>query len=149
MKDYDYEEDRKHRPRKMTDERIEMICEALRKGNYGTTACRYAGISKATWHNWRKKGEEGVLGYQSFYELISQADAEGEYLHVENIDDVAMNGNWQANAWLLERKYPNRWARTERVNLDTQGNDFKLEIETKKSNYKMDDDEIELLKEDM
>lgn len=136
------------RKSKLTKERVDRICEALMKGAYVVTACKSVGITQNTFYKWKKLGEEGVEPYKSeFLDRIEEADALGELALLENLDDFSTS-NWQVNAWRLERKYPQRWARTERVDLSTQNNDFKIQIESKKSNHQMEDDEKKLLEED-
>lgn len=137
------------RKSKLTKERVDKICDALRKGNYVQTACQSVGISQTTYYKWKELGEQGVEPYKTeFLEPTQEAEALGELALQENIYDCANEGNWTASAWILERKYPNRWARTERVDLSTQNNDFKIQIESKKSNHQMEDDELELLKDE-
>lgn len=125
----------------------ETICEGLRKGNYVTTCCRAVGISQRTYYNWKKKGEEGEEPYATFLQKVDEAEAEGEMAMMEIIHDNAVSGNWLSSAWVLERKYPNRFGKRERMELQTD-NDFKLEITTAKSPYEMGLDEKKLLEED-
>lgn len=132
---------------KLTKEVCDIICEGLRKGNYITTCCRACGISVPTYYIWKKKGEEGIEPYATFLENVEEAEAEGEMIHVEIIHDTALSGNWLSSAWLLERKYPQRFGKREQMALQTD-NDFKLEISTAKSPYEMGIEEKRLLKED-
>ena len=132
---------------KLTKELCNRICDGLRKGNYVTTCCRANGISAATFYNWKRWGEEGKEPYATFLDKVEEAEAEGEMLHVEVIHDQSLSGNWLSSAWLLERKYPQRFGKREQMALQTD-NDFKLEISTAKSPYEMGLDEKKLLEED-
>ena len=132
---------------KLTKKVCDRICDGLRKGNYVTTCCRACGISTVTYYNWKKRGEEGEEPYVTFLERVEEAEAEGEMVHVEIIHDTAVSGNWLSSAWLLERKYPQRFGKREQMALQTD-NDFKLEISTAKSPYEMGLDEKKLLEED-
>ena len=67
----------------------------LSYGNAFETACRAVGLDAAT-----VKDDVRVL----------QARAHGEASLVATVRREA-EGNWQAAAWLLERGYPDRWAR--------------------------------------
>ena len=78
---------------------------------------------------------------------MDEAEAIGEMLHLEIIHDNALSGNWLSSAWLLERKYPQRFGKREQMALQTD-NDFKLEISTAKSPYEMGLEEKKLLEED-
>ena len=132
---------------KLNKKVCETICEGLRKGNYVSTCCRAVGINKSTYYNWKKKGEKGIEPYATFLKKVDEAEAEGEMAMMEIIHDNAVSGNWLSSAWVLERKYPNRFGKRERMELQTD-NDFKLEITTAKSPYEMGLDEKKLLEED-
>ena len=133
---------------KLTQELCDVICENLRRGNYLTTSCRASGISTSTYYSWKKKGEKGEEPYATFLRKTDEAEAEGEMACLEVIYNSAIeNGNWLSGAWILERKYPNRYGKRERVDLQTD-NDFKLEISTARSPYEMGADEKKLLKAD-
>ena len=134
-------------PKKLTKEVCEAICDGLRKGNYVTTCCRAVGISQPTFYLWKRKGEKGLEPYKTFLERVDEAEAVGEMLHLEIIHDNALSGNWLSSAWLLERKYPQRFGKREQMALQTD-NDFKLEISTAKSPYEMGLEEKRLLEED-
>lgn len=125
----------------------DIICEGLEKGNYIETCCRASGISRKTFHNWKKRGETGEEPFATFLRRTDEAEARGEMIHSEIIHDTAIGGNWLASAWLLERKYPQRFGKREQMALQTD-NDFKLEISTAKSPYEMGLEEKKLLEED-
>ena len=135
------------RPTKLNKDMCERICEGLRQGNYITTVCRANGISQRSFYAWKKKGEQGLEPYKTFLERVEEAEAEGEMLHVGIIHDTALTGNWLSSAWLLERKYPERFGKREKMALQTD-NDFKLEISTAKSPYELGEEEKKLLEED-
>ena len=133
---------------KLTKERCEKICDGVLKGNYITTVCRSVGITNATYHNWKKKGKEGIEPYKTFYEKVTECEAKAEMDILNVIYTNAIDqGNWLSSAWILERKYPQRFGKREQMALQTD-NDFKLEISTTKSPYEMGLEEKKLLKED-
>lgn len=126
----------------------DTICENLRRGNYITTACRASGISTGTYYNWKKRGKAGEEPYATFLKRTDEAEAEGELACMEVIFNSAVEqNNWLSSAWILERKYPQRFGKREQMALQTD-NDFKLEISTAKSPYEMGLEEKKLLKED-
>lgn len=55
------------------------------------------------------------ITYVYFHYVMTRAEAESEIKHVKNIDEHS-HKNWQASAWLLERKNPERWSL--RTNVD-------------------------------
>ena len=59
-----------------------------------------------------KKGESTSSGaYVEFLEAVKKAEAEAEALRVSRISKAGKEGNWQADAWYLERRYPDRWGK--------------------------------------
>ena len=53
----------------------------------------------------------GVRTFE-FCEVITRAIAQGEISSVERINN-AVADDWRAAAWMLERRYFNRWANTQ------------------------------------
>ena len=139
---------KKSRKSKLTRARCEKIVEGVLKGNYITTVCKSVGISTSTYNNWKKKGEQGIEPYATFYERVTEAEAQAEMDILDVIYTNAIDGgNWLSSAWILERKYPHRFGKREQMALQTD-NDFKLEISTAKSPYELGEEEKRLLKED-
>lgn len=140
------------RPTKLTPERQEKICENIRLGMIYKRAALAAGISPSTFYSWKARGEEETSSeYSEFLETLKKAEAEGEARHLTLIEDAAKGGGqstetrevfkkgelveritvskpitpqWQAAAWLLERRYPNRWARYSKIEV----HDWRTEI---------------------
>ena len=102
------------RKTKLTPELQEKVCAALRVGNYATVAIQYAGISEHTYYEWLVRGErEPGSIYGDFFRAVRKAEADAEVESVAIIE-AAGRDQWQARAWLLERKYPYKWGRFER-----------------------------------
>lgn len=110
---------------KLTPKVQEDIVTVLRAGNYFETASAYAGISKSTFYNWLKRGERELQRvekdaryrvrqeeeiYVDFVCAVKEAVAEAEVRDVLTIGK-ASDKNWQASAWRLERRYPEKWGR--------------------------------------
>lgn len=100
---------------KCSPETIKKIADAIAVGNYIEVASAMGGISKRTYHDWKAKGEEGIEPYTDFLAAIIEAEAEAEYRALTHIQLAADRGIWQAAAWYLERKHPERWARRDGV----------------------------------
>lgn len=109
--------------RKLSNELRDSLCEALRKGHYRETACALVGIHKDTFYEWIKKSENEERPdyeiYADFADAVKKAEAEAEDKALKVITD-ATPLNWQAGAWYLERKYPDRYGR--RVAVDANVN---------------------------
>ena len=135
-------------PQKLNRTICDKICEGVLKGNYITTVCRSVGINRRTYYEWKKKGEQGLEPYKQFYDRVTEAEAQAEMDILNVIYTSAVDqGNWLSSAWILERKYPNRFGKREQMALQTD-NDFKLEISTAKSPYELGEEEKKLLEED-
>ena len=91
------------------------ICETVAAGNYIKTAVAAAGVPRKTYDNWVVKAREQPDSvYAEFVDLLEQARAQAEAANVRIITTAAAK-TWQAAAWLLERQYPERWGRRDRV----------------------------------
>jgi transposase len=137
------------RPSKLSEALIKEICEYVRKGNYIETAAAAAGISKQTLYAWMKAGarEEDPLAVE-FLDAYKKADAEAEAANVQLIRTQARK-NWQAAAWFLERKHPDKWGRKDRLtaNVNHSGNVDKHEEIVVKQQIQADPETIELISE--
>lgn len=129
------------RPTKLTPELQARMLALLRAGNYVETAAAACGLAKKTFYNWLQKGARAKGGeYHEFAAAVEKAMGEAEARDLLTIDKAAQgydvtvvketvsNGvvidrevknsrrfDWQAAAWRLERKFPDRWGRRERV----------------------------------
>lgn len=126
------------RPSKFTNEIKDNICEYIAQGNYLDTACRLAGVDYSTFRGWMVKGEhEGKGEYFEFLRQVRLAEAQAESERVRLILQAGRLDDWKANAWYLERKYPERWGKKDHIEAKveshhTQTTEYKIEqqIET-------------------
>src|SRR5215475_4146951 len=110
------------RPSKLTDERLARLTQAIKMGASYELACKYAGISYQTLRNWLVSGEVATRGpLREVYEAVALAEGEAVLGWLAKIDEAAANGQWQAAAWKLERRYPQAFARVERHELSGEG----------------------------
>ena len=127
-------------PTKLTPARHKAIVELVKGGLHPSAAVAHIGLDKKCWYNWRDKGMKAKSGkfFQFFYDVEkAKADAEKHLL-----DSVLRSGtgytlkkkkiikkpdgsqevtveeqdrrDWQAAAWILERRWPERYTRLER-----------------------------------
>lgn len=94
------------RPTKRTKATQERIVKAIRLGATYELAARYGGITYETFNEWRKDSAE-------FSEAIEKAEGDAATRWLELIETSASEGNWQAAAWKLERRYPESYGRRE------------------------------------
>lgn len=117
------------RPEKLTPELQSKIVAFIRAGGYIETAAAAAGISKVTFYEWLKRGAGQAKGsYRDFANAVEKAAAESEMADVARINKAAQDGVWQAAAWRLERKYPERWGRKERGQDGPAGGDAPIPL---------------------
>lgn len=111
----------KGRPSKLTPETRKRLFDAIKAGCYYDVACRYAGISYATFRNWINKGEKSKSGeFFDFLEALKQAEAEAE-VRMVMLWQSKMPEDWKAARDFLARRYPERWAQKERIDLEHSG----------------------------
>lgn len=99
---------------KLTDVPAEAkakILQAVQSGNYLETAAAYAGIDKTTLYDWLRRGVREKTGpFADFSHAVQKALADAEVRDVARIAKAAQ-AIWQASAWRLERKFPDKWGR--------------------------------------
>lgn len=105
------------RPTSLTPEVQATIVAAIETGNYRDTACRAAGVSDRSLRNWCERGETGEEPYASFFDALQAAEAKAEMALLAQIKDaqagtpgVSGADLWQSRAWVMERRWPKRWA---------------------------------------
>jgi hypothetical protein len=70
--------------------------------------------------------------YRQFREAVEKAKAAAEIRDVVLIDKAAQDGSWQAAAWKLERKFPQKWGRVTRTEITgAEGKPISVEVDAK------------------
>ena len=117
----------KTKPLSLTPETYVAIIDAIEAGNFRVTACRKAGIHRDTLNGWEQRAKTGEEPFASFVVDLEQAEAKGEAKLVDEIRNArpAVTGVsgadlWQARAWMLERRFPKRWAARVRQNVQEE-----------------------------
>jgi len=116
------------RPTKFTAETREKAIQAIQMGATYELAAQYAGISYDSFNNWMNKGSiEDDGEYFDFFNAIKEAEGKAAIGWLAKIEKAATNGNWQAAAWKLERRYPKIYGRT--VNEQEHSGELKINVE--------------------
>lgn len=118
---------------KFTPEVQKKLVQMLRKGNYSEAACKIAGISYSTYRNWMLKGEqEPDSEYGAFREAVEAASGQAESDAVDSLL-TASQDDYKAAVVYLERRFPERWAASQRINLqvDKKIGEFMTFLESK------------------
>ena len=128
---------------KLTEQLIEDAAKLIEAGNYQKHVAQALGVDESTWYRWLREGEqsedENDLKYK-FYQSIKKAEARAIARNVALIQRAAQEGNWQAAAWWLERKFPSEWGKKDKLDI---GADDGLRIEIVKVDSKANEDESE------
>ena len=114
------------RPTKLNEQTHEAIVTAVRNGNYVETAAQAAGISTRSFYHWMERGEadyEADLDspFSQFFQAVQKAKAESEKIDLDLIAKAAGEGSWQAAAWRLERRFPDKWGKNDRMKIEHAG----------------------------
>lgn len=105
------------RPTKFSPELQEIICKKIADGATYAEAAEAAGINYFTFLRWRQAGEKQDSGrYCEFCEAIKTAEDQSKQTLLKRIVTAGKDPKfWQANAWILERRFPKEFGR--RVNI--------------------------------
>jgi hypothetical protein len=103
-------------PTLLTPARHALVVDMVRRGNFLRAAAAAAGVAERTVYQWRERGEADHAAdvpsvYRAFAEDLAAADAEAEMRLLAMIDGSAVDGDWKAAAWILERRWPDRYSR--------------------------------------
>lgn len=93
-------------PMELTDKIKTRLKEAIRKGAPYSIACNYAGIAETTFYKWKRDAKVGKNeAFAQFLQELKQDEGETALIWLQKIDDAMQDGQWQAAAWKLERRY--------------------------------------------
>ncbi len=153
-----------------TDTKWEDVLDLVRRGNYVETACLAVGIRPNTFYQWMERGRKAISEgdsksiYAQFLGELKEAEAQAETVAMAVIQGAAFGGyllsestvekrdgtivstktwskpEWTAAAWYLERKYPDRFGRRDRL-------DMRVRQEAEKMANKLGVDVDEFLEE--
>lgn len=137
------------RPTKLTPSTCKTICDNITIGMPYEFACTAAGISYNTMRNWIIRAEEELKRvadnprasvrkseepYIEFFNAIKESEAKGIRNNLALITKAAKGDDdnrpqWQASAWILERRHPDQFAKKERAT-PTDDDDDKIQALT-------------------
>jgi transcriptional regulator with XRE-family HTH domain len=106
----------------------QTVVEAERLAKSGMTrehTARALGIAPSTYSRWLEIGENAEDEEKlerKLYDRVLKAEGEAIARNVALVQKAAQDGNWQAAAWWLERRYPNDYARKERLDIQERKN---------------------------
>lgn len=108
------------RPVEFRPEVAEKMLGFLRRGCYFETAADAAGVTRHTARAWLHRGaqEDGEPEFRRWHEDVIQAMAASELDLLQHVVDAG-HEKWQAAAWILERRHPERWGPTVKLTSST------------------------------
>ena len=80
-------------------ESIRKILAAIKSGSTVEAACSFARITKQGFYVWLKKDPDLRADYE---EALAHSE-------ISLVSDIKKDKSWQSKAWLLERRFPDRW----------------------------------------
>lgn len=129
------------RPTKLTAAVQSAIVAALNIGSYRVTAAQAAGISERTLYSWLDLGAKGEEPYAELLQAVKTSESKAELDLLLEIR-TAQTGDkdsradvWQARAWVMERRWPKRWATRVRTAVTEE-----LDAFTDRLQRRLDDD---------
>lgn len=104
------------RPTLLNPSRQAALLEAIEQGMPLKQAAAVAGMSYDTLNHWQKRGENESAPeeYRQFCQLLRRSQAVAMQVHVSSISDAAKR-DWRAAAWMLERRFPEDFARQQQL----------------------------------
>ena len=114
------EPDRPGRRSKLNPQVAERAAELIEMGLTYTQTADALGVGRTTFHRWRKENE-------TFRDTLKKAEAQGVAAML-GVIRAASAKSWQAAAWLLERRHPAQWAKTENLSVEARRRDAAAEI---------------------
>lgn len=94
------------RPTKYTPETVAKVTQAIGMGSTYELAAAYAGITYKTFNEWMNSPSKS-----EFCEAVKLAEGKAAVVWLAKIEQAASDGQWQAAAWKLERRYPHAYGR--------------------------------------
>ena len=123
------------RPTDLTPEVIEDVRRLLPTVMYLETVADYIGVTRQAIRGWLKRGAKEIKRvrrkpgrrilvaealYVEFFHAVKKALAAGEIGDAGTIKKASAD-QWQAAAWRLERRFPDRWGRKDRHEVEHSG----------------------------
>lgn len=106
---------------------VDIICQSLTKMSSKTAAAEAAGISLQTYFEWYHNKPEFK---KSIDKAIDETKDRAKSIAIQAVFQ-AMDKNWQAAAWFLERSYPNEYGRKDRIDMDVNEKKIVFQIGVK------------------
>ena len=114
---------------KLTTELIAEFCKWISDGLSVKDTCDIVGVSQTTFYRWQTEAETGfkdgkeergvavnIKLKKQLCEDIKKAYSKYKAVHIARINEASKN-EWQASAWMLERKFPDEFAKPDKFKI--------------------------------
>ena len=101
------------RPDTFNPEAAKRIINVILMGGYIETAAAYGGIHRDTLYRWLKRGRAKSCNEPDLIQFVADYDSaivKAEVLLLTKVQTAAQE-DWKPAAFILERRYPERWGR--------------------------------------
>jgi hypothetical protein len=92
---------------------LTRLCDAIRTGATIDLACKYAGINPSVYYDALNRAKSGDPEWQGVAAELADAEGACAVEMLATVTTAARNGTWPAAAWMLERRYPMMYGRSE------------------------------------
>jgi transposase len=106
------------RKTKLTRDVLKRAVELKEGGANNVDICAAIGIHESTFYAWVNDPKTDLQ--REFSDAIKRAEADYKNALLAIVMRDAQEKDWKAAAWLLERKYPSEYARTDRVQAEVK-----------------------------
>lgn len=108
-------------PSKLTPKMMSRIEELITAGCSMRETATVVGLDYSTVMKWMRRGREAKSGdYFQFFHRVTRARERCTASLTEFIQNAAPQ-DWRAAAWMLERRAPKRWTKTQSVEVSGRG----------------------------
>ena len=103
-------------------EKLEEVCHLLAKGHSVEAACVGANLSRTSFYRWMEQDEE-------LRDRIDDAKIAGEGAMIAEMRSlIEARQDWKGLAWLLERRWPERYSAKREIEVSTKRADGTAEV---------------------
>jgi tRNA A37 N6-isopentenylltransferase MiaA len=108
------------KPCKINPEMIENLKECIKIGMSYSATSAALNISEDTFYSYMRKGREGKAPYAAFFGAVRESEAQLMKDCLTRLRKVADMGNMDSIKFILERRFPKDWGKSDNVNIKAQ-----------------------------
>lgn len=103
---------------KLTKQLIQKACKLKKKGYTNTQICQACEISEESFYKWQRSEDMNPLSAE-LIEGLKKAEAEKQAALLAKIEAHGEE-HWQAVAWYMERMWPERFGKVDRLQAEVK-----------------------------